>query len=158
MLIIVIYMRRPSPMNVNSLIGFWEADDVFKEQSGLLDFYMYIGAKKNGIHPSYVLMIDENENIIISKPIQCDIKQCGKTLIWSSNDTDDVIPQKLNLELDVNTGIIEMFDKDTLYAKFVRNNKLSNICKPEVRSAVDNIINDNDEPDDESEDESDEDN
>jgi len=155
MFIITIFVLRLQTIRIT---GFWEADDVFKEQAGLSEFYMYIG-DKNGTatagknaYPSYILMMDSNENILMNKPLICNISQrWNRKWVLNCDDFEGIMPSNMTMEFNSSDNIIELFSGDTLHAKFIKNNKLSHVCKPNVRNAVQNIINDESDGDEDEE-------
>ena len=45
--VIIVLIMRPRQCELS---GFWEADDSYKEQANLTDFYMYIGKEIGRAH------------------------------------------------------------------------------------------------------------
>jgi hypothetical protein len=144
--VFIVFVVYINTRNCANLTGFWEADDIFKADANLSDFYMYIGNKKDNVHPSYILMMDADENVIINKALPCKISMMldQKRGVLSSDDFEDVMPAKLTMKYSMIDGVMELYSGNTMHAKFIKNNKLSHICKPTVRKAVDEIINGDD--------------
>jgi hypothetical protein len=123
------------------LVGFWEADDIFKEDASLSDAYMYIGCRSDdGSHPSYILFANDDGDVIMNQSMKTmmDYSTLRKNWSWSTDiPSNDVLPPNMNMEYNASDGVIELFKDGTLYAKFIKNNKLSHMCKPAAISIVD---------------------
>ena len=57
------------------LRGFWQSPNDFNKEAGIKIFTMYIGEYTNGKYPVYILMIDNDDNILINTPTQMYLSQ-----------------------------------------------------------------------------------
>lgn len=140
--IIILLLLLPSSTNVYSemLVGFYEADSSFCEESGLDTFSIYIN---NDIYcnnrAGYILMIKDGE-FIINDPINMRINM--HIFNWNNwvmnpykpkkftieidgledyDDLDDVFPNKQTLEFYPLLGKIVLYNRDTITAILYKN-------------------------------------
>ena len=144
--IIVLILIKP---DVTPLVGFWEADDSFKDDSSLSEAYMYVGCREDGAtHPSYILFVNNDNEVIMNQSMDVLLKYSTlrRNWNWSTKEeiTNDILPRNMKLEYDPIDGVIQLTKGGVLYARFIKNNKLSHMCKPDVRGAITEEMNDSD--------------
>jgi hypothetical protein len=120
------YMNR-----INNINGFWVCSEDFNKNAELDNFIIYIGKydiKTNGF-PSYILMIDNENHILINTPISIKIKLNSFSLQKFNINFVDLNSEFLSNKLacTFNGTKLELFKGDTLYGCLYKNNELSQL-------------------------------
>jgi hypothetical protein len=131
-IIILIVLNRLDNYDITSyLSGFWTAESKFLETSGLTQSYVYLEPMVDNQIIGFLTMIGPYSNIVSDQKIvisNIHQKNNGDGLYTLKNinveyDNTDVMPQKLTIDIDINSGIIVLSDSEKLYAVFVKDNE-----------------------------------
>ena len=116
---------------INNINGFWVCSEDFNKEAELDNFIIYIGKydiKTNGF-PSYILMVDDENHILINTPINIKITLHGFNLNKFNIHFVDLNSEFLsnNLVCTYNGSKLELYKDDTIYGCMYKNNELSNL-------------------------------
>jgi hypothetical protein len=116
---------------INNINGFWVCSEDFNKEAELDNFIIYIGKydiKTNGF-PSYILMVDDENHILINTPINIKITLNGFNLNKFNIHFVDLNSEFLaNKLVCTYTGSkLELYKDDTIYGCMYKNNELSNL-------------------------------
>lgn len=128
--------------DTDPLEGFWKIDDDFKQESQMNEMLLYLSAikdkdKKNSknTHTGYIFLmidnkpvIDETMDFIIKPKFLSSIGVSRSKSYYSMTLPTDAptLPRTLGVELFSVKGIMTLTSKKKMYAKLVKDNKLSN--------------------------------
>ena len=114
--------------------GFWVADSDFLKSSDLSSAYVMLEPTNKSKIEGFLSMTNKsnasisNQKITLSKLNSMTV---GKNTYKMSNvnisysDTD-ILPTKLDIIIDMNSGLMTFSDKDKLYAVFIKDNETTN--------------------------------
>jgi hypothetical protein len=114
--------------------GFWVADSDFLKSSDLSSAYIMLEPKQSSKIEGFLSMTNKanasisNQKITLSKINSMTV---GKNTYKMSNvnityaDTD-ILPKKLDIIIDMNSGLMTFSDKTKLYAVFIKDNETTN--------------------------------
>lgn len=138
------------------LRGFWESNKEFNDESGLKSFTMYIGEKECGEYPTYILMVDSEEKILVNAPTNMSLARA-----WFSSEPDcheftatfcdlnsEFIPNNVCFKLYPRSGKIILSGVDMIYGCLFKNPVLSelDIIKDSLKGQSKNPICNDDAP------------
>lgn len=113
--------------------GFWTAETEFLKTSGLSAAYVLFEPKSpDGTMTGFLTMLSSGSDKVVSNQKitmkHLNPSKVGDNMYILKNvdieyDNSDVMPNKLNIDLDINSGIMVMSDNKKLYAVFVKDNE-----------------------------------
>jgi hypothetical protein len=118
------------------LRGFWESNKDFNDESGLKSFTMYIGEKDCGEYPTYLLMVDNEEKILVNAPTNMSLAgswfgssepDCHEFVATFTDLNSEFIPNKICFKLYPRSGKIILSGSDTIYGCLFKNPVLSEL-------------------------------
>ena len=118
---------------LSMLRGFWETNDEFNDEAGLHSFCFYVGDQKKGKYPSYLLMVDNENNVLINEPVQFTISNtinllCNKPMKIKFCELETkLMPKNINFTFYPQTCKIVLSDAKKIYAVFFKNPALSEL-------------------------------
>jgi hypothetical protein len=129
------------------LRGLWVSDDDFCTKVGIDGILLYIGEETESLfqvtHKAYLIihadgsvLVERRINISYYKHIVCisnyeptiNIQLEDDTSLLRKNDPinmDDIMPNQMNIELNMNSGCMHWSNDDTVYAKLYKDPKAS---------------------------------
>jgi hypothetical protein len=134
-LLLMSYSYGTKSCELSLIRGFWEADRSFCDEAGLQLFSMYIGRRKSGVYPCYLLMVDTDDTILINEAACFSLKEpitnmvstddCREFYADFTNLETDLMPCRVILKYYPSTGKIVFSDNDKIYAVLFKNPVLS---------------------------------
>jgi hypothetical protein len=133
------YRGGQNAADMELMSGFWESSREFNEESGLQMFTFYIGEKRDGEYPSYLLMIEagDEQNILINEPTSFKITESYKNRFYRNgfkqfylkfnNLESSLIPSVVSMKFYPQTCKIVISDSTQIYAVFFKNPVLSEL-------------------------------
>ena len=122
------------------LSGYWVADSMFCEESGVSSMLMFI----NKTHDIMYLVINNN---ITNQMVKM---SCGGGFLGTLNskvyhcvlefEEDCGIPSDVSLDLNVADGVLRIHDEKTIYGIFYKDHEVSLMFSDENEKKVDNIV------------------
>lgn len=117
------------------LRGFWESNKEFNDESGLKSFTMYIGEKECGEYPTYILMVDSEEKILVNAPTNMSLSgtwfssepDCHEFTATFNDLNSEFIPNKICFKLYPRSGKIILSGAGTIYGCLFKNPVLSEL-------------------------------
>ncbi len=121
----------------NYLYGFWLAeDDDFCAESGIKGMMLFIGEPTGRLSTSrvcYLVITDGlcNQSLTMDYWSSWAGIGIGKYTISPSLTFDDenVWPEKVDITVDMCSGLLRIYAGDTLYAKLVKQHDITNVAK-----------------------------
>ena len=133
-ILLVLVLRQD---DLDSLTGFWTADQDFCSKAGIELFWIYFGTFDLGGRCSgYVLMKSADDKILINDSVEMVIsippsiypnkKIKGKIKFdWEADSYEEHIPEEMDVEIDKQNISLRMIDGEMLYARLYKDGKLS---------------------------------
>jgi hypothetical protein len=121
------------------LQGFWESNSEFNKEAGLQLFSMYIGCPSGSEYPTYMLMIedDDDQTILINEPAIFSLSEpltkklshgsCREFRMTFKNLETTLMPQVLKMRYYPGTCKIVLSDHKQVYAVFFKNPVISEL-------------------------------
>lgn len=128
----------------NYLYGMWIGDDDFNENAGVSSMLMFIGdpeaysSKLNDFDTkrAVCLVIDGNEDIISKQIINMTYRAPKaisgnkyKIKVNMEYTENPVMPEEMTMEVNIQNGEIKLYDKETLYGVFYKDNAITSTCE-----------------------------
>ena len=138
-LIIVICSGFVGQHNATSYMsGFWVAEPEFLKSSGLSAAYVLFEPKaSDGTMTGFLTMMsaDKSNSVVSNQKItmtRLNPNKDGDNIYILKNvnisySNSSVMPTKLNINLDINSGIMAMSDNEKLYAVFIKDNEATSM-------------------------------
>jgi len=133
--IVLFTLRR---VESNLLSGFWIASADFCVKAQLSLLMIQIGEPTWNGRPGYVLMVREDNNILISSPVDLsfssmysikpwmpDCIECEVSIDWIDIEPPEGFPSKQKVYYYPKNGKLVFYDKDTIYAVLYKDNCIS---------------------------------
>lgn len=141
----IINTQRYNKSITDYLHGLWVSDDDFCAQAGIDGILLYIGEENTtllqNIHKAY-LIIHADGQILDERRITITYYKHFVSLLYDSNpiinitiedangepssiNMDDIMPNQLSLDLNMNSGCMYWSNDDTVYAKLYKDSKAS---------------------------------
>jgi hypothetical protein len=134
--ILLVFIGFTSTKNHNIfdyMVGFWTADKDFLQTSSLSSAYVLLEPKENGQIDGFLTMISSEDKTVSDQKIT--ISNLHPTRIGNGfyklnninidYENNDVMPTSLDIDIDVNSGIMVMTNDEKIYAVFVKDNETS---------------------------------
>ena len=109
------------------LRGFWESNKDFNDESGLKSFTMYIGEKDCGEYPTYLLMVDNEEKILVNAPTNMSLAgswfgssepDCHEFVATFTDLNSEFIPNKICFKLQKTLSFVKNIIKMKININF----------------------------------------
>ena len=126
--VLISYQYGKKTADLCNLRGFYESSSEFNDESGIKAFTMYVGDYNGNTYDTYVLMVDNDENILANAPSPMTLSQ-----IWNPFSKEcyefgatfdlksDFLPNKMNMKFYPKSGKILLFDSKTVYGCLFKN-------------------------------------
>ena len=130
----VIFLIATNVSVYDFISGFWVADADFLKSSDLSSAYIMLEPKQSGSISGFLSMTNKSNASISNQKITLsgiNSMTVGKNTYKMSNVNityaeTDILPNKLDIIIDVNSGLMTFSDKDKLYAVFIKDNETTN--------------------------------
>lgn len=126
--------------NGDFIEGLWQGDPEFCTKAGTDSMIIYIGEKENGNDRNAYIILTQGDKMIQKKFIATILNNTFKSKEHEDSEDDiedfendikseanirDIIPPKLNMELNINKGTLKLHDGETLWGKLWKDNSSS---------------------------------
>ena len=111
------YVLKKKNDQICDIKGFWESPKDFCNESGL-EFMCFLINSKD----SYILAYNTDKKPIINMPVCISLKN---NMMHIYGDINDVMPNKMNIDISLNCGKIVLSSDDKIFAVLYKNNEYS---------------------------------
>ena len=129
LVIVFYYYAKISSINstsstVTNLVGLWDGEPSFLDESGLNKFQLLILPKVNGVFDGHLLIKNNNNEVLTDQSISIIVKkEANMNIIFSE---EIIFPQNIKFKISMLDGSLSIFNRVKIYAQLYKNSKISN--------------------------------